>query len=134
MNTIKEIQAAIDPMLAMLSAKGKSRPEVQVTLHANAEASGCFIWVKPGGDNVWDRQYEHFRDSSLAEIVAQMAARIEAMPDAATSKLHDFMGQLGKLIDNGRDLGIEVDYLNPLTETMKRLSENIITHQPAAVA
>jgi hypothetical protein len=40
------------------------------------------------------------------------------------------MGKLGTLIDFARDDGIKVDYLNPLVETMKRLSENVITHQP----
>jgi hypothetical protein len=40
------------------------------------------------------------------------------------------MGQLGKLIDAGKSGGIEVDYLNPLLDTMKRLSENVITYRP----
>lgn len=40
------------------------------------------------------------------------------------------MGQLGKLIDAGKTDGIAVDFMNPLLDTMKRLSENVITYRP----
>ena len=65
--------------------------------------------------------------------------------DAATVEkqarvIADLRAQLAKSCDNGRfedsdwvcpraAKGIEVDYLNPLLDTMKRLSENIITHK-----
>jgi hypothetical protein len=42
----------------------------------------------------------------------------------------EFTRLLANAIDKGRSIGIEVDFLNPLTETMKRLSENAITYQP----
>ena len=33
---------------------------------------------------------------------------------------------LGRLIDQGRDIGIEVDFLNPLTAMMKKLATNAL--------
>jgi hypothetical protein len=101
-----------------------------VQLEANATPNIRLSWAKTNRTDDWDRKYEHFRCETLAETVAKAVEFINELPDAATAKLHDFMSQLGKVIDSGRDLGIEVDYLNPLTETMKRLSENVITHKP----
>ena len=61
--------------------------------------------------------------------VGSLMRKIAAMPDRKESELRDFQKDLGHLIDKGNKYGIKVDYLNPLTETMKRLSENIIEHQ-----
>ena len=134
MTTIDEIYAAINPMPAMLSAKGKVIPQVSFQIEATARISLHFSWRKSGNSKEWDRCYECFLGDTADEAIAKAAEFIGNLPDAKTARLHDFMGQLGKVIDSGRDLGIDIDYLNPLTDTMKRLSENIITHQPAGAA
>lgn len=131
MTTIEEIYAAINPMPAMLSAKGKVKPVTQIQIEANARISVHINWTKTGAKNDWDRDYQCFIGDTVEEAICEALAFITALPDAKIAKLHDFMRQLGKVIDSGRELGIEVEYLNPLTETMKRLSENIITYQPA---
>jgi hypothetical protein len=134
MTTIDEIYAAINPMPAMLSAKGKAGPSVRLQIEANARISLLFSWMKSGSSKSWECDYECFISDTVDDAIAKAAAFINALPDAKTARLHDFMGQLGKVIDCGRDLGIDIDYLNPLTDTMKRLSDNIITHQPAEAA
>lgn len=131
MTTIEEIYAAINPMPAMLSAKGKVKPVTQIQIEANARISVHINWSKAGARNDWDKEYKCFIGDTAEEAICEALAFITALPDAKIAKLHDFMGQLGKVIDSGRELGIDVEYLNPLTETMKRLSENIITYQPA---
>jgi hypothetical protein len=131
--TIKDIQGAIDPMPAMLSVKGKSRPEARFEIRANEGSHLTLSWVKSTAGNDWDRAYKVFMEGSVDTMAKDAVEFINSLPDAATTRLHDFMSQLGKVIDSGRDIGIEVDYLNPLTETMKRLSENILTHKPSAV-
>lgn len=134
MKTFEEAQAAIDTMPAMLSVKGKSRPDAYIALNSNAGAHLTLRWVKTSKADDWDSKYQSFTSKPIAELVADAFKFIQGLPDAETARLHDFMGQLGNLIDVGKDLGIQVDYLNPLTETMKRLSENVITHQPSATS
>ena len=56
--------------------------------------------------------------------------KLKKLPSAKDENTRAFMRDLGKLIDNGRKIGLEVEFMNPLVESMKRLSENIITHQP----
>lgn len=134
MTTIDEIYAAINPMPAMLSAKGKVKPGASLSIEANARVVLHLRWAKSSARNDWDCEYQAFVAETVDKAIEKAAAFITALPDAKTARLHDFMGQLGKVIDAGRDLGIDVGYLNPLTDTMKRLSENIITHQPAEAA
>ena len=44
-------------------------------------------------------------------------------------KKKDFITAMGRLIDQGRDIGMEVEFMNPLTEMMGKLSTNIITKE-----
>jgi hypothetical protein len=130
MKTFKEAQAGINAMPAMLSVKGKSRPDATLSLNANAKAHLTLRWAKTSKAEDWDNEYQSFTSRPIAKLVENALKFIQGLPDPNVARLHDFMGQLGELIDVGKDLGIEVDYLNPLTETMKRLSENVLTHQP----
>lgn len=129
--TIEEIYAAINPMPAMLSAKGKVKPEAHFQINANARVGIYLSWVKDGASNDWDRDFKYFIVETFDEALSEALAFIRDMPDAKTARLQRFMNQLGKVIDFGRDVGVDVDFINPLTETMKRLSENIITYQPS---
>lgn len=132
-NTISEAFSAINPIPAMLTAKGKIKPEVSLELRANAETQVNLNWVKDSGMQDWNRTYKVF--TGHADIaVARALAFIAELPSAETARLHEFMAKLGTVINDGRDLGIAVEFLNPLTETMKRLSENAITHKKKSEA
>lgn len=130
--TIDEIYAAINPMPAMLSAKGKVNPEVDVRIEANAGIHITLKWKKYGAVSEWDREYKAFGGKDFAECLRGAQACIAALPSAEQDRLQQFMNKLGNLIDIGKDEGIAVDFLNPLLETMKRLSENVITYKPRA--
>jgi hypothetical protein len=128
--TIDEIYAAINPIPGMLTAKGKVKPEVAFRIEANAAVGISLSYQKAYAANTWDNEYHHFNGDDFAAALGEALAFIDDLPSAEDAKLHNFMGKLGSLIDFARDDGIKVDYLNPLLETMKRLSENVITHQP----
>jgi hypothetical protein len=87
-------------------------------------------WRKPYAMNDWEHDYEWFLGSDFSTALDKAITFINALPSAEQAKLHHFMGKLGKLIDGAKSDGINVDYLNPLLDTMKRLSENIITYKP----
>jgi len=133
MTTISDIYAAINPLPVMLSAKGKTRPEVHFEIEANASLTISLKWHKFGGGD-WDNEYEWCRGDTFDEALAKAVKFIDELPSAEEARLHAFMGKLGSLIDAGRSEGIAVDYLNPLLDTMKRLSENVITYQPGGAA
>lgn len=130
--TIADIHAAINPLPALLSKKGKVTPKVTFTTEANAGAHISMSWRKPYAYNDWEHEYECFTGEDFATALGKATSFIKELPDARQAKLNHFMGKLGKLIDAGKDDGIAVDYLNPLLDTMKRLSENILTFKRPA--
>jgi hypothetical protein len=126
--TVEELQAAINDLAKRVEEKGFALPGAYSMIRANG-SEGVALQAK-------DDKYEHIQSSiyhakgdTLAEKLADAAAWIEAQPDPDTRHLHDFMSALGRVIDNGRALGIDVPYLSPLEATMKALSENILTDQ-----
>ena len=62
----------------------------------------------------------------LKEWITEANTWIDAIP-TAEQRAHDaFTQSLGRLIDQGRDIGIEVDFLNPLTAMMTKLATNAL--------
>lgn len=54
---------------------------------------------------------------------------ITTLQPIVDAKRNAFIAAVGKLIEQGRDIGMEVEFLNPLTAMMEKLSTNIITHR-----
>jgi hypothetical protein len=130
MTTINDIYAAINPLPATLSAKGKIKPEVSLVMEANAGIAINMSWDKRHATYAYERDYKTCLGDSFQQALDKAVEFIKELPSAEQAKLHEFMGKLGKLIDAGKSDGIDIDYLNPLLDSMKRLSENVITHQP----
>jgi len=130
MTTIDDIYAAINPMPAMLSAKGLVKPEVQVQIEANARIKIMLAFRKPFTKNDWERSYEFGIGNTFEEAAVNALEVIAKLPTREEANLQHFMAGLGKLIDQGKDAGIGIDYLNPLLDSMKKLSDNAITYQP----
>ena len=131
MTTINDIYAAINPLPTRLLDKGKARAVVEMKIEANAGISIAMKWKKYGAVSDWENEHQCFLGDNFDQALSKAIAFINGLPSAEQDRLQQFMGKLGKLIDIGKDEGINVDYLNPLLDTMKRLSENVITYQPA---
>ena len=123
--TLEEIQTRIDALGVCMVAKGLRSPEPEYRVRANMDGNVHISWVKSDVSYAWDRHYKVFDTLDAAD------AFVEAMPDRKQRETADFMAKLGDVIDLGRKIDIDVSYVNPLVETMKRLSENVITHQAA---
>lgn len=59
-------------------------------------------------------------------VFQKAEAHIDSLQSIQDAKRDAFIAAVGKLIDQGRDIGIEVDFLNPLTDMMTKLSSNIL--------
>jgi hypothetical protein len=127
------IQKRVDDLSAAMVAKGMREPEVQFWLKANDGPTVSLKWKNGIGRNsiLGDYKYE-FIKGDAATALDDAKAFIAQQLDADQAKLNDFMAALGSVIDIGKQHNIEVEFLNPLVATMKRLSENVITDQRAA--
>jgi hypothetical protein len=67
-----------------------------------------------------------YGDDWLDQAFQDARAWILDIPSPEEREHQQFTAALGRLIDQGRNLGIEVDFLNPLTEMMEKLATNAL--------
>jgi hypothetical protein len=83
--------------------------------------------------NDYETQKNIYPSASLENgwepMIKQMDDYIDALISVSEAKKNDFIAAMGRLIDKGREIDIDVEYLNPLTEMMGKLSTNIITKE-----
>lgn len=126
------IQKRVNALVQIMMAKGMREPHAQVDIRANQEPQIFLRW-KAGINRglLGDDRYQFF-EGDIGAALSDAAAFVAEQPEIEEQKLNDFMAALGSVIDLGRQHGIDAEYLNPLTASMKKLSENVITDQRAA--
>ncbi|MEZ0212476.1 MAG: hypothetical protein ACAH27_05930 [Xanthobacteraceae bacterium] len=127
MATIEKVQARINAMPARMSAKGLRQADADFSIVAN---SGFRIYLKWKDETkAYDNGYKFIHAFGVAESLDEADEYINGLPSAEEASRAVFIGQLAKLIELGNDTGIDVDFVNPLVATMKRISENALTDQ-----
>jgi len=119
-----EIQKRVNTISDMMVVKGLPQPYARFEVQSHAEFE-----VTLRRESVPYNKYS-FHKADNAEVALKAAeAYIAALPDATTNRRNAFIAALGAVIDQGRDAGIEIDFINSLIVMMKRLSKNAITDQ-----
>lgn len=134
MNTT-EIQKRVDALSKAMLAKGLREPVAKLGIESNLKTVEIMLrWkdvTKPDGAYS-SGEYKWFKGKAPELSLDEADAFVAAMPSAEETRARQFMGALANVIDLGKSNGIEVEFLNPLQATMKKLSENILTDQRAA--
>lgn len=71
-----------------------------------------------------------FSDTPEGAFLAAMEV-IAKIPSADDRKMQAFQKQLAETIDMGREMGIDVKFINPIIETARELASNAITKEQA---
>lgn len=127
MMTQDEMQAAVDALAVDMAAKGLRMPMAEIDIRSNEGPRMWLKWAKPG--ERWADQLHKAAGDTIPDQITAARAWIADLPAPEERATREFQAALGKLIDMGRENGIAVDFLNPLTAMAKRLSENAITDQ-----
>jgi predicted RNase H-like HicB family nuclease len=128
--TVVDIQKRVDAFPAKMNAKGIAKPSVNFRVNANESLSVDAHWY--AGAHYTDFKSSHFKGDTPEDAISAFEAWIESLPSIEEARRAEFMSALASVIELGKGSGIEVDFVNPLVETMKRLSENAITDQRKA--
>jgi len=128
---ITELQAQADALFKAMTAKGLPVPNAHISVKAFEAPLVYMHWDDP---NMTYGRTEITRDRDISVAIDEAFELIANLPSLEDRKREQFMTALGRVIDLGRENGIDVDFINQLTATMKRLSENVITHQRSADA
>ena len=75
---------------------------------------------------------EYFNGEDFNELFVQARTWIEEQKTPEEIRKEKFIAQLGRVIDEGNAIGFTVEFMNPLVESMKKLSENVLELRTAA--
>ena len=125
-----EIKLEIERLEAVAAAKGYYLPKITLRLNWVGYELNAGIEVRTDANantkNEWI--YATYEDG-FAVLLQRVEAKITSLPSIEDAKRDAFIASVGRLIDQGKDIGIDVKFLNPLTKMMEKLSTNIITKQ-----
>lgn len=126
----KIAQKRVDDLSAAMVDKGLRAPKAELQIESLSRPSVYLRWTDESKPIGFSSQW--FQSEAPGKALDEASAFIANLPSPEQARLNEFLGALGKVIDLGKQHGIEADYLNPLVASMKKLSENIITDQRAA--
>jgi hypothetical protein len=76
--------------------------------------------------------YKYFRGTTVGDLdnmVIEARGHIKELKSRVELDHDEFMLMLGRVMDRAKDLGMDEDFINPLTSMMKKLATNAITSQ-----
>ena len=125
-----EIHTALKAIEATISDKGYYDP--RATLKVNWVGYDLTLVLEYRSSS-WANVKTDFIHADIEDgidgIIAKAVKRVAEIASIEEQKKNDFIAAMGRLIDQGREIGMEVEYMNPLTEMMGKLSTNIITKE-----
>lgn len=125
------IQSAIRSLVEIehiLVEKGYTQVDTDLNLHWSAYTPTRVKIDYKCGSSYESETFEspEETDAAISEVIEKArnwAVNLKT-PEQRAREL--FIRDFGRTLDRAREIGLEVDFLNPLEETMKRLSENIL--------
>lgn len=124
----EEIQKEIDALVPLMVDKGLRNPRATFEFHSGTSLP--VVWLMSDTKNKAGNDWHRMVGDDIPDILANAREFISELPDPEEAKRQEFINQLAALIDLGRENGIDLAFVNPLQETMKRLAENALTHEP----
>jgi len=131
---LNAIQSWLEQTSADLLAKGYENPRSAFTVRDN---SAMDIWIS--ADIPYEaRSSNAYEDSYVSETVyspdmdtlfERAHQWIKDLESPDTMAVRKFQRDLATIIDKANALGLDADFVNPLTQLSKKLSENAITKQ-----
>ena len=118
-----DIQRELASLHAALTAKVYRVLGVDLTFSHGAEAK-LQMWYYPVEGS--ESRYYYLRGEDISALYAEAAQYISALPCVADLQAEDLRESLATTIEKARKYDMPLDFINPLTASMKRLSENAL--------
>jgi len=123
--TPTDILREIARLEKLLTSKGFTTPHIEISVGFSTRELTANISYKAGGSSEY--QFIHVEAlDGFDGLIGDAEDYINGLKSVAEIQKDAFIASVGRLIDQGRDIGIEVDFLNPLVDMMGKLSHNIL--------
>jgi hypothetical protein len=121
-----DILREINRLEKLLTNKGFAAPKIEISVGFSTRELTANVAYRAGSDVKY--QFIHIEaDDGFEALIADTEDYINGLKSVAEIQKDTFIASVGRLIDQGREIGVEVEFLNPLVEMMGKLSSNILT-------
>jgi hypothetical protein len=123
-----DILLEITRLEKLLTNKGFTAPKIEISVGFSTRELTANISYKAGGEVKY--QFIHLEAlDGFEALIADTGEYIHGLKSVAEIQRDSFVASVGRLIDQGREIGVEVEFLNPLTAMMTKMSSNILTRE-----
>jgi hypothetical protein len=137
MMTPSEIHAECLSVEQLMTSRGFHRPEVAFFINFFA-GKDFSLKVEMRTSESWESSISIFPDvqteGEIPHLFEKAREWVAAQKPPKELRKEQFIASLGRVIDEGNALGLEVDFMNPLVESMRKLSENVLEYKPKEAA
>ena len=120
-----DILREITRLEKLLSNKGFTAAKIEISVGFSTRELTANISYKAGSEVQY--QFIHLEAlDGFEALFADTGEYIYGLKSVAEIQRDAFVASVGRLIDQGREIGVEVELLNPLTTMMDKLSSNIL--------
>lgn len=128
--TPQEIAARLVEIHTVMVDRFDAQPWIEPTADVSQAGNVLIrIYAPRGTDGELGKLLKIAMGETFEEALEVALAFVTALPPANEAKRRDWQKRLGNLIDDGRKIGIETEFLNPLEASMKRLASNALTRE-----
>jgi len=128
--TPSEILGGLLLMQDRIKEKGYYMPSACIKINWLSFDLTLVIETQTEAGGGYENKYIHTSiENGFESLFVKADEYVSKMQSIQEAKRNDFIASIGRLIDKGREIGIEVEFMNPLTEMMGKLSTNIIEHK-----
>lgn len=128
MHTLQSIVSELTSMEHALTERGYLNADADLNLHWSHGSPlrlSLDYWAN-GESSHWNETRRTETDEALSELIAAAWEHIRELRSPEELEREAFLLEFGRTLDKARDLGLPVEFLNPLEESMRKLSENIL--------
>lgn len=116
----------------LMTSRGFHRPEVAFFVNFFAGRPFC-LKVEMRTTEDYSSALSFYPDvqseDEIFSLFEQARVWVAAQKSPETIRKEQFIAALGRVIDEGNALGLDIDFMNPLVESMKALSTNILEYR-----
>lgn len=130
MNVLEIMAACFELQDKVAYVKGYYSPAVSTKINwIGYELTLAVEYSSAAGASSKTKFFHGKAEEGFVPLFDRANAFVNGLVSVNEAKKNDFIAAVGHLIEQGREVGIDVEFLNPLTDMMKTLSTNIITKQ-----
>jgi len=126
--TYQDVVGRLSDLNSALTEKGYLQPDC--TMDANL--SEVTVWIRTATDGSINGLTKYVESDSFHTAFEAADDIVDEMKPVQVFKKQQAVKQFGRAVDGLRESGIDAAFVDPLSETLQAMTENLLTHEVAS--